>query len=215
MAKKGKGKNSTRSRNQRKQTTEELEPSNSEEALNYEFEIQRATQIVTDRYEKMLLDKTNEHQEEMKNFIEGQKYWVKPSLWARITGRYKDMYLVYNHLRAHHCTHCGANHVGVNFGIESMTLDLETALTHIDELFDKYEGGKARLLHIQVDRRSRRSGQIVNDYTFLTRDWDADRRKYITDEITSNSAASKVFGSLAEDTKNYREGKRRRRSEMP
>lgn len=215
MAKKGKGTNSTRSRNQRKQTTEELEPSNSEEALNYQFEIQRATQIVTDRYEKMLLDKTNEHQEEMKNFIEGQKYWVKPSLWARITGRYKDMYLVYNHLRAHHCTHCGANHVGVNFGIESMTLDLETALTHIDEMFEKYQNGKARLLHIQVDRRSRRSGQIVNDYTFLTRDWDADRRKYITDEITSNSAANKVFGSLAEDTKNYREGKRRRRSEMP
>ena len=83
MAKKGKGTNSTRSRNARKQPTEEVESSDTEEALNYEFEIQRATQVVTDRYERMLLDKTNEHREEMKNFLEGQKYWVKPSLWAR------------------------------------------------------------------------------------------------------------------------------------
>ena len=98
---------------------------------------------MTDRYERMMLDKTNEHREEMKNFIEGQKYWVKPSLWARITGRYKDMYLVFNHLRPHHCTHCGTNQVGVNFGIEAMTLDLETALTYIDELFEKYTGAKS------------------------------------------------------------------------
>ena len=102
-----------------------------------------------------------------------------------------------------------------SFGIEALTLDLETALTHIDELLDKYPSGKARLLHIQVDRRSRRHGQVVNDYTFLLKDWSAERRKYITEEISSNNAAGKIFGSLQEDTKQYREGKRRSRREMP
>jgi len=215
MSKKGKGTNGTRSRNQRKDAKEEPVKSNTDEVLQEDFYVQRATQNVTNRYEKLLLEQKNNHQKEMENFLEGQKYWVKPSLWARITGRYKDMYLVRNHMQPFHCTDCGSNHHGVNFGIEALTLDLETALTHIDELLDKYPTGKARLLHIQIDRRSRRHGQIVNDYTFLMKDWSADRRKYITDEISSNSAAGKIFGSLQEDTKQYIEGKRRSKREMP
>lgn len=215
MAKKGKGTNSTRSRNARKNDQEQPEPTGSDEVLAQDFMIQKATQRVTDTYERKLLAQQNNHRKEMENFIEGQKFWVKPSLWARITGRYKDMYMVWNHLRPHHCTACGSNTIGVNFGIESLTLDLETALTHIDELFEKYPNGRARLFHIQVDRRTRRSGQIVKDYTFLTADWDSEQRKYITEDIKSNSAANRVFASLQEDTRNYREGRRRRKSEMP
>lgn len=212
---KGKGTNSTRSRNARK-TEKEDEPSiDSDQVLDDDFRIQRATQMVTETYEKRMLAQENGHRKEMENFMEGQKFWVKPSLWARITGRYKDMYMIYNHLRPHHCTACGTNHQGVNFGIEALTLDLDTALSYIDEMMDKYPGTKARLLHLQVDRRSRRTGQIVNDFTFLLADWDRERRKYITDEITAKSASNKVFASLAEDTRGYREGKRRRRNEMP
>tara|TARA_B100000287_G_scaffold263148_2_gene247631 strand:+ start:1095 stop:1742 length:648 start_codon:yes stop_codon:yes gene_type:complete len=215
MARKSKGKNSTRARNTQKKKEEEEQPIDTDEALEFDFAIQKATQVVTDQYEKRITAIENRQAKEMQNFMDGQRFFVKPSLLDRLLGRYKDMYLVFNHLRPFHCTACGTNHHGVNHGIESLTLDLDTALGYIDEMFDKFPEGKARLLHIQVDRRSRRQGQIVNEYTFMLKDWDRDRQKYITEEIMENSAHNKIFGSFKEDRKQWKEGKRRSKQNMP
>lgn len=214
MSKK-KGSSGTKARNQRRNKPREKNEIDIDEAIEENFYIQRATQQVTEQYERKILEERNRNRREMQNIVDGRKFWVKPSLWDRIRGRFKDMYIVFNHMRAFHCTECGTNFHGLNYGIECMTLDLNTALSYIDECFEKYPNTRVKLLHVQVDRRTRRTGQIVHDYNYLMKDWDAEQRRYITEDLKENSAANKIFGELKESTSDYRSRKRRRRSEMP
>jgi len=185
--------------------------------LEIDLVIQRATQEVTDRYEGIMRKERDELHREMQNFTDGQKTFVKPRLRDRFFGRIKDLYLVMNHRIPVYCpkSGCPIKGKGVNFGIEAITADLDTALGYIDAYFDKYpERGSAKLIHMQVDRRSHRTGAIVNDYTFLVGDWDPERRQHIRAEIDGMSADQMVVASLLEDRKSYGRRQRWSKSEI-
>ena len=211
---KTKGTSGTRTRNARKTKQEPVEKSNSTEELEFDMAIQRATQIVTDKYEKELFRIKKNQTREMQSFIDGQKIFVKPRFIDRLFGRFKDMYIVFNHMRPWHCKHCGTNYDGANDGIECVTLDIDTALGYIDEIFDKYDKGKARLVHVQVDRRSSRTGQVVDVYNFLMRDWDPEKKQYMTHKLLEESVENRIHASLVEDRKNWRKGQRRNRKDI-
>ena len=93
--------------------------------LEIDMMIQNATQLVTNRYEKEIRKERDLHRAEMQNLTDGMKTWKKPSLWARLTGRYKDIYLVLNHRVPIYChkTDCEVKGRGHNWGCLLYTSD--------------------------------------------------------------------------------------------
>jgi hypothetical protein len=213
MAKKAKGTSGTRARNQTKRTKNGGNKGKAPtQDLEWDMAMQRAGQVITDRYEKEIKTKEKHHRKEMQNFLDGQKSFVKPRWIDRLMGRYKDLYLVYNHLQPIYChkSNCPTKSEGVNWGIEVLTLDLDVALGYIDEYFENYPNhGSAKLLHIQIDRRTNRTGQVVSDHTFLLKDWDSQKKRYIRDDMESESVEHKILASLAEDRRKWKRGRRR------
>jgi hypothetical protein len=208
---KKKGTSGTRARNQTKRTEKEDTKAPTQD-LEWDMAMQRAGQVITDRYEKEIKKQANNHRKEMQNFLDGQKSFVKPRWIDKLFGRYKDLYLVYNHMVPVFChkSKCPTKGEGVNWGIEALTLDLDVALGYIDEYFETYPHcGSAKLLHIQIDRRTNRTGQVVSDHTFLLKDWDSTKKRYIQEEMELESVEHRIIASLAEDRKKWKRGRRR------
>ena len=67
---------------------------------------------------------------------------------------------------------------------------------------------------MQVDRRSSRTGQVVDVYNFLMRDWDPEKKQYMTHKLLEESVENRIHASLVEDRKNWRRGQRRNRKDI-
>jgi hypothetical protein len=215
MGKKGKGTSGTRTRNQRKKKPEDdddapLGPISMH--LDFDLALQRATQGITNEYEDKMRKTENLHRKEIQNFLDGQRTFVKPRWIDRIRGRFKDLYLVYNHLQPIYChrTDCTTKAEGVNWGIECLTLDLDVALGHIDEYLMNFPNrGSAKLLHIQIDRFKNRTGVVVSDVSYNFKNWDVNAKRFVREKMEFESVEERIVASLVEDRKEYRQGKRR------
>jgi hypothetical protein len=176
--------------------------------LDIDMMIQNATQIVTNRYEGELKKQQRFHNKEMQTLINGRKSSFKPSLWARLSRRYKDIYIVYNHKMPVYChrSDCETKGEGVNWGIEAITTDLESALGHADAYFEEWTGynnyTSVKILHLQVDRRGR-NGALVEDVTLNLRDWNPDKRKMIKVKLQEQTADSQIINSLVKNRPKY------------
>jgi hypothetical protein len=189
-----------------------LETTDEQKAPNMNLEldvmIQKATQVVADRYEKQIKRLTKFHEKEMQTLIDGRKSFRKPSLFARLTRRYKDIYIVYNHRMPVYChrSDCTTKGEGVNWGIEAICTELEEALWYADEYFIQWEGyadhTSVKILHLQVDRRNRH-GAIVNDVTLTLKDWDPEKRRMVKTKFEKQTADSLIINSLVKNRPKY------------
>jgi hypothetical protein len=176
--------------------------------LDIDMMIQNATQLVTNRYEAELKKQKRFHHKEMQTLINGGKAFYKPSLWARLSRRYKDIYIVYNHKMPVYChrSNCETKGEGVNWGIEAITTDLESALGYADSYFEEWQGHSdytsVKILHLQVDRRSRQ-GALVDDVTLALKDWNPDKRKMVKSKLEGQTADSQIINSLVKNRPKY------------
>ena len=99
MTKKPKGSSSSRSRSAAKRDLPQTENSAPIVNLEAEMQFQQATQAVADRYEAQIAKLRDHHEKEMQSLLMGMEADLisKPSLWARLIGRYKDIFIVFNH----------------------------------------------------------------------------------------------------------------------
>ena len=155
---KKKGASSSRSRAHAKREPESDEPPVVD--LEEEMRHQRATQHIAEKYDKEIRKMRAMHEREMNSIIQGMSEALtsKPSLWARLTGRYKDIYIIFNHNLPVWCSKksCPTRREGINFGIEAITTDLGVAFDALRHYFERggdLDYAHAKLLHVQVDRR--------------------------------------------------------------
>ena len=185
--------------------------------LDFDLAMQRASQQITNEYEEKMRKTENLHRKEIQNYLDGQRTFVKPRWIDRVRGRFKDLYLVYNHLQPVYChrSDCTTKAEGVNWGIECLTLDLDVALGHIDEYMLNFPNrGSAKLLHIQIDRFKNRTGAVVSDVSYNFKDWDPQAKRYIREKMEFESVEQKIVASLVEDRKEYRKAPRRKMGDI-
>ena len=134
---------------------------------------------------------------------------IKPSLWARITRRYKDIYIVYNHRMPVYCHRkdCETATEGVNWGIEWIGTTIEGAMEAADEYFYEWRHHVAyasiKILHMQVDRRSTR-GAVVKDITLKMKDWNPESKKMTKASLEESTADSAIVNSLVANRPSYK-----------
>ena len=157
-----KGTNSTRVRNAAKQgkiedKSGEAPVADLAEQMEFQKEMQQQREL---------------HIREMNSYMEGiaDQLTSKPSLWARITGRYKDIFIVYNHNIPIYCSksECPTKRSGVNWGIEAVTTDLTVAFDALRNYFNRcgeLPFAYAKILHLQVDRR-KGLGAVVDEMSW-------------------------------------------------
>jgi len=189
------------------------EENNDEKPHQMELEtdmiVQRATQAVTNRYEAEIKRLKSFHEKEMDTLIEGKKSMIKPSLWARITRRYKDIYIVYNHRMPVYCHRkdCETATSGVNWGMEFIGTTIEGAMEAADEYFYEWRNhsnyASVKILHLQVDRRSTR-GAVVKDITLKMKDWNPDAKKMAQASLENSTADSAIVNSLVANRPSYK-----------
>ncbi len=146
--------------------------------ITQDLYLQQQTQKVTERYEKKIKQLQMFHDLEMENAITGgeeEQIIQKPSLWARLTGRFKDVYIVFNHNMPVYChkKDCPTRREGIRWGIEAITSDLGVAFDYMRTYFKKYgefPQAFAKLLHIRMDRR-KGSGAVVSDVSYSYDTW--------------------------------------------
>ena len=177
MSKKTKGNTSSRARASAKRELPQTESSAPVVNLGDEMAFQQATQIVADRYEEQIRRLKDHHAKEMQSLLMGMEVDLvsKPSLWSKITRRYKDVFIVFNHNLPVWCPKkaCPTRREGINWGIESVTTDLGMALDHISDYFSRNQENDyahAKLLHLQVDR-SRGNGAVVDELSWTWALW--------------------------------------------
>lgn len=180
MTQKGKkGTNSTRVRNAAKKDALPVADDSGTHIVNLEDEMafQQATQAVADRYEAQIRRLKDHHAKEMQSLLMGMDADLisKPSLWNRITGRYKDIFIVFNHNIPVWCPKksCPTKREGINWGIEAVTTDLNIALDYITDYFNRNQDtdwAHAKLLHLQVDRR-KGHGAVVDELSWTWPLW--------------------------------------------
>ena len=176
MTEKAKGTNSSRSRASAKRDLPQEEAPPLVD-LEREMAFQRATQEVADRYEAQIHKLKEHHAKEMQSLLMGIEPDLisKPSFWSRLTRRYKDIFIVFNHNIPVWCPKktCPTKREGINWGIEAVTTDLNIALDHISDYFirnENHDYAHAKLLHLQVDR-SRGTGAVVDELSWTWALW--------------------------------------------
>lgn len=191
------------------------EDSSEEEAKPHQMEletdmiVQKATQAVANRYEAEIKRLKRFHEKEMETLIKGRKSMIKPSLWARITRRYKDIYIVYNHRMPVYCHRkdCETATEGVNWGIEWIGTTIEGAMEAADEYFYEWRHhvnyASIKILHMQVDRRSTR-GAVVKDITLKMKDWNPESKKMTKASLEESTADSAIVNSLVANRPSYK-----------
>tara|TARA_B100001778_G_C18533355_1_gene604734 strand:- start:500 stop:1108 length:609 start_codon:yes stop_codon:yes gene_type:complete len=177
MSKKRKGTSSSRTRANNKRELPQVEESAPMVDLEAEMQFQAATQAVADRYEEQIRKLREHHQKEMQSLLMGidADLISKPSLWARLTGRYKDIYVIFNHNLPVWCPKkaCPTRREGINWGIEAVTTELNIAFDHISDYFNRNKDNDyahAKLLHLQVDRK-RGQGAVVDELSWTWALW--------------------------------------------
>ena len=176
--------------------------------LNLDMMVQKATQAVTNRYEMKIKQLTRFHEKEMQTLIEGRKTFVKPSFWSRFNKRFKDIYILYNHRMPVYChrSDCETASSGVNWGIEYISTDLEKIMEAADEYFYEWRNypdhTSMKILHLQVDRRSRK-GAIVKDVTMSYTDWNPETKQLTKDKLEKVTADSAIVDSLVKNRPGY------------
>ena len=175
MSDKPKGKNSSRSRNAHSRELPQTETSAPLVNLEDEMAFQQASQAVADRYEKQIRKLKESHAKEMQSLLMGSESFFKPSFISRLFGRYKDIFIVFNHNIPVWCPKkaCPTRREGINWGIEAVTTNLDTALNSISEYFERNsdnDWAHAKLLYLQVDRR-RGSGAVVDELSWTWPLW--------------------------------------------
>lgn len=177
MADKPKGSSSSRGRANKKRDMPQAENSPLIVDLESEMAFQQATQAIADRYEKQIKQLREHHSKEMNSVLLGlsDELTAKPTLWARITGRYKDIFIVFNHNTPVWCPkkECPTRREGINWGIEAVTIDLSVAFDHIRAYMERNADNPyahAKLLHLQVDRR-KGSGAVVDEMSWSWAMW--------------------------------------------
>lgn len=177
--------------------------------LETDMIVQKATQAVTNRYEAEIKRLKRFHEKEMETLIKGRKSMIKPSLWARITRRYKDIYIVYNHRMPVYCHRkdCETATEGVNWGIEWIGTTVEGAMEAADEYFYEWRNhvnyASIKILHMQVDRRSTR-GAVVKDITLKMKDWNPESKKMAKASLEESTADSAIVNSLVANRPSYK-----------
>lgn len=191
------------------------EENSGEEAKPHQMEletdmiVQKATQAVANRYEAEIKRLKRFHEKEMETLIKGRKSMFKPSLWARITRRYKDIYIVYNHRMPVYCHRkdCETATEGVNWGIEWIGTTIEGAMEAADEYFYEWRHhvsyASIKILHMQVDRRSTR-GAVVKDITLKMKDWNPESKKMAKASLEESTADSAIVNSLVANRPSYK-----------
>jgi len=173
---KGKGNTSSRSRNASKRDLPQAEEPPKAD-LAKEMEFQRHTQLMQDKHDKHIAQIREHHSKEMNSVMMGlaAERISKPSLWARLTGRYKDIFVIFNHNLPVWCSKkdCPTRREGINFGIEGVTTSLHQAMEYVREYFEKvgdHPYAHAKILHLQVDRRKGR-GSVVDEMSWTWPIW--------------------------------------------
>lgn len=147
-------------------------------SLEQEMALQRRDQEIQNRHEKEIRKLQEFHKRELQNAIDGlSQVPPKVPLWKRLFRRKADsIFIVYNHNVPVYCHKkaCPTSREGVNFGIEAVTRDAETAFFYISRYFEEY--GKypfcfAKLLWVKIDKRNR-DGSIVKDFTWKYGEWE-------------------------------------------
>ena len=191
------------------------EDSNEEETKPHQMDletdmiVQKATQAVANRYEAEIKRLKRFHEKEMETLIKGRKSMIKPSLWAKITRRYKDIYIVYNHRMPVYCHRkdCETATEGVNWGIEWIGTTVEGAMEAADEYFYEWRNhvnyASIKILHMQVDRRSTR-GAVVKDITLKMKDWNPESKKMAKASLLESTADSAIVNSLVANRPSYK-----------
>ena len=186
---------------------EEAKPHHME--LETDMIVQNATQAVADRYEAEIKRLKRFHEKEMETLIKGRKSMIKPSLWARITRRYKDIYIVYNHRMPVYCHRkdCETATEGVNWGMEWIGTTIEGAMEAADEYFYEWRNhanyASIKILHLQVDRRSTK-GAVVKDITLKMKDWNPESKKLAKASLEESTADSAIVNSLVANRPSYK-----------
>jgi len=175
MSEKPKGKNSSRARNAHTRELPQTDTSAPLVNLEDEMAFQQATQAVANRYEEQIRKLRESHAKEMQSLLMGSESFIKPSFMSRLLGRYKDIFIVFNHNIPVWCPKkaCPTRREGINWGIEAVTTNLDTALNSISEYFERNsdnDWAHAKLLHLQVDRR-RGSGAVVDELSWTWPLW--------------------------------------------
>ncbi len=177
MSEKRKGTNSSRTRANNKRELPQAETSAPLVDLESELQFQAATQAVADRYEAQIKKLREHHEKEMQSLLMGIESDLisKPSLWAKLTRRYKDIYIVFNHNIPVWCPKkaCPTRRDGINWGIEAVTTELNIAFDYISDYFNRNKDNDyahAKLLHLQVDRR-RGLGAVVDELSWTWALW--------------------------------------------
>ena len=146
--------------------------------ITQDLYVQQQTQKVTERYERKMKQLQMFHDLEMENAISGGEEEMiiqKPSLWARLTRRFKDVYIVFNHNMPVYChkKDCPTRREGIRWGIEAITSDLGVAFDYMRTYFKKYgeyPQAFAKMLHIRMDRR-KGAGVVVSDVSYSYDTW--------------------------------------------
>ena len=108
--------------------------------ITQDLYVQQQTQKVAERYERKMKQLQMFHDLEMENAITGGEEEMiiqKPSLWARLTRRFKDVYIVFNHNMPVYChkKDCPTRREGIRWGIEAITSDLGVAFDYMRTYF--------------------------------------------------------------------------------
>ena len=146
--------------------------------ITQDLYVQQQTQKVAERYERKMKQLQMFHDLEMENAISGGEEEMiiqKPSLWARLTRRFKDVYIVFNHNMPVYChkKDCPTRREGIRWGIEAITSDLGVAFDYMRPYFTKYgeyPQAFAKMLHIRMDRR-KGAGVVVSDVSYSYDTW--------------------------------------------
>lgn len=177
MGERRKGTSSSRTRANNKRELPQVDESAPMVDLEAEMQFQAATQAVADRYEEQIRKLKKYHEKEMQSLLMGidADLISKPSLWARLTRRYKDIYVVFNHNLPVWCPKkaCPTRREGINWGIEAVTTELNIAFDHISDYFNRNKDNDyahAKLLHLQVDRK-RGQGAVVDELSWTWALW--------------------------------------------
>ena len=110
--------------------------------ITQDLYVQQQTQKVAERYERKMKQLQMFHDLEMENAISGGEEEMiiqKPSLWARLTRRFKDVYIVFNHNMPVYChkKDCPTRREGIRWGIEAITSDLWSSIRLYENIFQK------------------------------------------------------------------------------
>ncbi len=147
-------------------------------SLEREMALQKRDQEMKNSHEREIRKLKDFHKRELQNALDGMKEEApKMPFWKAIFRRKTDnLFIVYNHNLPVYChlKKCPTRREGVNFGIEAITKDPETAFWYISKYFEEY--GKypfcfAKILWVKVDKRNRQ-GAIVKDFTWKYGDWE-------------------------------------------